>query len=206
MSKQQWVEPVRFVWKGHKFFFQDGGVCVADDSGDTPDQTEDGPLWVDGTRPAIVGMQKSGLAVSLPVTKPGDLDGEYYVGVTVQCLRGLVGFMSLQVVFRVAVQSMFDALRDIDMLRARTVQHSPQRPALPASTPPAVERAAPAAPPAPDSKPVWLSKRLAMEVLGVSGQTLYDWRRKGRIKYVFNKATRTYEYEVSTAPKRYSRK
>ena len=40
----------------------------------------------------------------------------------------------------------------------------------------------------------------------MSGQTLYDWRRKGRIKSRFDKATRTYEYEVSTAPKRYSRK
>lgn len=288
MSEQKWVKPVRFAPKGHKFFMQDGGVCVADDSGDTPDQTDDGPLWVDVTRPASVGTYVRLPRVSLPVTKPGD-DHEYYVGVTVECLRGLLAVLPLQVIFREGVQSMFDALRAIDRLRARPSLGSllkvvgvfggetlyewaaPPAPPAPDSEsywlteplakqvlgvssqtledwrckgrikyrfdfdgapeyklsaalptpgvaqeagprgsvgprPPAVERAAPAAPPAPDSKPVWLSKRLAMEVLGVSGQTLYDWRRKGRIKYVFNKATRTYEYEVSTAPKRYSRK
>ena len=280
MSEQKWVKPVRFAPKGHKFFVQDGGVCIADDSGDTPDQTDDGPLWVDVTRPVTVGTYVRLPRVSLPVTKPGD-DFEYYCGVTVQCLRGLLAVLPLQVIFLDRLQSMFDALRDIDRLRARPSLGSHQRVALPASASPvrpasvcegywlteqltkevlgvssetledwrregrikyrfdfdgapeykvspalpapgvtqeagprgtltsaspAVERATPPAPSAPDSKPVWLSKRLAMEVLGVSGGTLYDWRRKGRIKYVFNKATRTYEYEVSTAPKRYSRK
>jgi len=50
----EWELVVRCPRRGHKFFrhLPTGRLAVADYSGYTPDQTEDGILWVDGDRSA----------------------------------------------------------------------------------------------------------------------------------------------------------
>jgi hypothetical protein len=50
------MERFEYIWKaprGHKFFEDNtnGRLAIADDSGDRPDQTDDGVLWVDQRRP-----------------------------------------------------------------------------------------------------------------------------------------------------------
>jgi hypothetical protein len=49
------MERFEYIWKaprGHKFFEDttNGRLAIADDSGDRPDQTDDGVLWVDPSR------------------------------------------------------------------------------------------------------------------------------------------------------------
>lgn len=46
--------------QGHKFFADPTGrIALADWSGDTPDQTEDGVLWLDPHRPIRVTVQET---------------------------------------------------------------------------------------------------------------------------------------------------
>jgi hypothetical protein len=55
-------------------------VYIADNSGQTPDQTEDGVLWLDMTQPLRVGPRACAApVVSMP--KPGQRD-HYSVGLT----------------------------------------------------------------------------------------------------------------------------
>ena len=75
MSKT-WEFLFRIEGNGHKFFrhVPSGRVAVADNSGNTPDRTEDGILWLDLDRPVNVGTD----VVTFPVLKESD-GGKYYV-------------------------------------------------------------------------------------------------------------------------------
>lgn len=57
---------------GHKFFkdLASGRIAICDESGPTPDKTDDGVLWIDLTRPIIIGAR-----CSIPLTD--DKGGEY---------------------------------------------------------------------------------------------------------------------------------
>lgn len=57
MSKT-WEYIARCGDRGHKFFkhLESGRIGVADNSGRTPDQTEDGILWLDRMRPVRAGL------------------------------------------------------------------------------------------------------------------------------------------------------
>ena len=61
---------------GHKFFTHvpSGRIGVADNSGRTPDQTEDGILWLNKNRPVQVGLEDC----TFSVTKESD-GGTYKV-------------------------------------------------------------------------------------------------------------------------------
>lgn len=53
--------------RSHRYFrHDDGRIAVADDSGRTPDTTDDGILWVDTTRPISI----DGAAVGIPLVRP----------------------------------------------------------------------------------------------------------------------------------------
>jgi len=86
INQQAWTLLGRPSGRNHHRYFQaaDGRVSVADDSGATPDRTDDGPLWLDMTRGARVGAGPRGPYVRLPVrtetgsaravfVQPGDL-------------------------------------------------------------------------------------------------------------------------------------
>lgn len=51
----KWKEALA-VPRGHRYFWHvpDGKIAVADDSGSTPDKTNDGVLWLDTERPIRV--------------------------------------------------------------------------------------------------------------------------------------------------------
>jgi hypothetical protein len=57
---------------GHKFFTDHSNerIAIADDSGATPPQTTDGTMWVDTTKPILMG--KNGYAV-LPLQTIGGI-------------------------------------------------------------------------------------------------------------------------------------
>lgn len=61
----EWELITRCPRRGHKFFrhLPSGRIAVADYSGYTPDQTEDGILWLDHSRPATAYLDM----VSVPV-------------------------------------------------------------------------------------------------------------------------------------------
>lgn len=61
----EWELIVRCPRRGHKFFrhLPSGRIAVADYSGYTPDQTEDGVLWLDHSRPVTAYLD----AVRVPV-------------------------------------------------------------------------------------------------------------------------------------------
>lgn len=56
---KRWELVARCPERGHKFFrhVPDGRIAVADYSGYTPDQTEDGILWLDFGRPATADLK-----------------------------------------------------------------------------------------------------------------------------------------------------
>ena len=72
LQKMATVRSGSFNWKflgrptkgGHKYFLDldRKEIAVADNSGRTPDQTEDGVLWLDRTRPVNVEVSRSGYA------------------------------------------------------------------------------------------------------------------------------------------------
>jgi len=66
MQDKTWELVIRCAGRGHKFFrhLSSGRIAVADYSGYTPDQTEDGILWVDYDRPARLQSD----AAIIPVT------------------------------------------------------------------------------------------------------------------------------------------
>lgn len=54
------------VPNGHRYFSsKDGRIAVADDSGETPDVTDDGVCWIDGGRPILLDLP--GGVVSVPI-------------------------------------------------------------------------------------------------------------------------------------------
>lgn len=63
---------------GHSFYRDDltGRVSIKDMSGDTPDQTDDGVLWLDTSRPMVFWMDEGKMRASLPVM------GRYYGSTT----------------------------------------------------------------------------------------------------------------------------
>ena len=48
-----WNTPIRLP-DGHRLFYQQDRIAIADNSGRTPDQTSDGVMWLDRSRPLIV--------------------------------------------------------------------------------------------------------------------------------------------------------
>lgn len=75
-TNKTWELVIRCAGRGHKFFrhLPSGRMAVADYSGFTPDQTEDGILWVDYDRPARLQAD----AVIIPVRSERDGRG-YHV-------------------------------------------------------------------------------------------------------------------------------
>lgn len=66
----------RVYWKflfqaprGHKYFrdMVSGRIAVADDSGTTPDTTEDGILWLDNSRDIVAGEDAGRFYATVPV-------------------------------------------------------------------------------------------------------------------------------------------
>lgn len=86
---RKWVLLGRPSKRGHRFFVdQDNRMAVADNSGRTPDDTEDGALWLDTSRRVEVS---SGFA-GLPVIKTEDHKHvvRYVVHVTMTDISWLV--------------------------------------------------------------------------------------------------------------------
>jgi len=76
---------MNYKWKklfkakgGHKYFRDEitGMIAVADDSGSTPDQTEDGVLWLDYKRCVCIATDKNGRTwITIPVLKESRYGG-----------------------------------------------------------------------------------------------------------------------------------
>jgi len=65
---------------GHKYFRDEitGMIAIADDSGSTPDQTEDGVLWLDrsGRRHVCIATDRNGRTyITIPVVKESRYGG-----------------------------------------------------------------------------------------------------------------------------------
>lgn len=87
-------ESVRLEKGGHRIFREDRGefaapeTCrwaIADNSGTTPDRTDDGILWLDFSRPLAVHLGKYSI-VSIPVKKDRDADDNYWCSAGVDAL------------------------------------------------------------------------------------------------------------------------
>lgn len=55
---------------GHRLFELDSNqdeIAIADDSGTTPDLTDDGVLWLDRTRPLIVYSEEQPVSCAIPL-------------------------------------------------------------------------------------------------------------------------------------------
>jgi hypothetical protein len=54
--------------QGHKFFADPTGrIALADWSGDTPDQTDDGVIWLDTKRPIRINLEDGRLHAFIPL-------------------------------------------------------------------------------------------------------------------------------------------
>lgn len=71
----KWGNAVTYAWllslkvsRGHRYFTdaETKRVAVADDSGRTPDQTDDGVLWLDTSRPIKLGLE----GADIPLLRP----------------------------------------------------------------------------------------------------------------------------------------
>lgn len=70
MTKHRWQLALE-VPGGHRYFRDmnaHGRVAVADNSGDYPHQTDDGVLWLDTTRPIIIGHGAT-FSASIPLLR-----------------------------------------------------------------------------------------------------------------------------------------
>lgn len=69
LSGERWAAVAKPDPEGHRYFLHraTGKWSVCDDSGSSPDYTDDGPLWVDPDRP--VSLWEDGY-YSIPVTVP----------------------------------------------------------------------------------------------------------------------------------------
>ncbi len=59
----KWIQVHSSRPEGHALFLARGhvGLCVADNSGETPDDTDDGPLWIDADRlPGTLVLERHG--------------------------------------------------------------------------------------------------------------------------------------------------
>lgn len=78
---------------GHRFFrhlANRDAIAIADNSGDVPESTDDGILWLDHTRKIDVSMASWGVSVCLPVRKEREPGGTYRVGITIDDLAWLL--------------------------------------------------------------------------------------------------------------------
>jgi hypothetical protein len=89
-----WTKICKLEPKGHKLFREDNGfrapeLCryaIADDSGNTPDETCDGPLFLDFSKPLrLSGNANTALAVNLPVLDHRGESSWVATGVTGGC-------------------------------------------------------------------------------------------------------------------------
>lgn len=69
----------------------DNAVAIADQSGYYPEQTDDGPLWIDDTRSCIIDLKDGILAI--PVLKDGDETG-YWCGVSINTALDLIRWVN----------------------------------------------------------------------------------------------------------------
>jgi hypothetical protein len=69
----------------------DNAVAVADQSGYYPEQTEDGPLWIDDTRECVINL-KDGI-VSIPVLKDRDKK-HYWCGTGINTVLDLIRWVN----------------------------------------------------------------------------------------------------------------
>lgn len=95
-SSWKWEHGLKLEAKGHRIFRdarddfkapEQRGWAIADNSGNRPDTTDDGVLWLDFTRPIVVCVGKYAGA-SLPVLserEPGRV-GFYHVGIGIGAL------------------------------------------------------------------------------------------------------------------------
>lgn len=71
----KWNKSTRLEKGGHRIFqsrVQPDKWAIADNSGYYPEDTEDGVLWLDFTRPLRVAVEAQVLKASIPVTKRGE--------------------------------------------------------------------------------------------------------------------------------------
>jgi hypothetical protein len=93
MSKTGWRKVYHAPNNGHRFFLRlvngepetPRRIAIADNSGSTPDRTEDGILWLDLERKWVVGND----SFSMPVFKEGDRL-EYWTGDSLDALFPLL--------------------------------------------------------------------------------------------------------------------
>lgn len=56
--------------KGHKLFSAENGrIAIADWSGDNPEQTDDGVLWLDPSEPMRISLRRGTLCVVVPLLR-----------------------------------------------------------------------------------------------------------------------------------------
>lgn len=86
------------TWDGHKVFVEDDGrVVLADGSGDTPEQTEDGPLVVDASKPITISLSFGNVSGTIPVivTRTGESSS---VSTTLKTVKAVVEYSNSLVV------------------------------------------------------------------------------------------------------------
>lgn len=100
-SQSRWVFLARPT-KGEHRFFRDSHrapglrreIAIADNSGATPDSTDDGPLFLDDTRDCEVDIDQHGARVHFPVCKERDVMGQSWMqswtGLTIADLMWLL--------------------------------------------------------------------------------------------------------------------
>lgn len=83
MSKYNWKKLAQPTPRGHRFFEDKntGRIAIADNSGPTPDRTDDGVLWLDSSRKMLVKLEHNCVRLTMPVTTPRD--SSWSVGITI---------------------------------------------------------------------------------------------------------------------------
>lgn len=102
-----WLEFVPEGRRGHKYFWdlRTDQIAVADESGKTPDQTADGPLYLDRSRPIMF----DGDCARIPLFRP---DGRK---TTTPC--GVIAAWSVAERFKMRIEGTGDGINAIDRER-----------------------------------------------------------------------------------------
>lgn len=92
---------------GHKVFVvEDGRVLLADASGNTPGQTDEGPLIVDVSKKAALALGERGLTALIPVQVEGRDGEEGVVHTTIATLKAVQAHCPMQVEASSAVKTL----------------------------------------------------------------------------------------------------
>lgn len=97
---------------GHKVFKDKvGQIVLADWSGSTPDQTEDGPLYPDPVRPCQVHLSRHGLVMVVPVRNVRN--NPYVVHTTPETVSAIQHHMYLRLELTSTMISLAKSLKDL---------------------------------------------------------------------------------------------